>query len=56
MICPIDTTGHGVLLSLAVGLASVAMTFPSRDAMIGRWRGVALLLLYAAFIGFMLNR
>lgn len=49
LIHPIAVAGSAVLVGLGFGVAAVLLTFPL-DGRIGRARGVALLLLYAAFV------
>lgn len=56
IICPISTAGRGVVISLAVGLLTVAMTYPPRSGFIGRTRGILLLLVYAAYVAVVLQR
>lgn len=56
VICPISTTGHEVAISLAVGLLTVAMIFPSRAGFIGRDRGALLLAMYVGYVMVMLKK
>ena len=55
-ICPIATAGRGVVISLLVGLVSVAMTYPPRGGLIGRRRGLVLLGVYLAYVTAVLQR
>lgn len=50
MIQPFAVKGREILPSFAFGLISVLLILPSRAGHLGRWRGFALLLAYAAFI------
>jgi cation:H+ antiporter len=55
-ICPISTAGRAPLLSLLAGLAVVAITYPFGDAVLGRLRGVLLLLTYVAYVLLVVQR
>jgi Ca2+/Na+ antiporter len=49
IICPVSAAGQQVTVSLAAGILTTAMTFPSRQGFIGRSRGVLLLAIYLAW-------
>jgi cation:H+ antiporter len=51
LITPITFSPHLVFAPLLVGLVTTALTLPTRDGHIARWRGVVLLGLYALFVG-----
>ncbi len=50
VICPIQVAARNVAWTLGFGVATTLLTFPRRDGLMPRWRGFALLVLYAAFI------
>jgi hypothetical protein len=50
MIHPIDAPPGEVALTLAAGLVALLLLLPNRNGLIGRGRGVGLLLVYAGFI------
>ncbi|MBK7998821.1 MAG: sodium:calcium antiporter [Verrucomicrobia bacterium] len=50
VICPIHVELREVRWALGFGVLSTLLTFPRRDGLIPRWRGVVLLALYAAFV------
>ncbi|MHB9133010.1 MAG: calcium/sodium antiporter [Armatimonadota bacterium] len=49
IIHPIPVNWHEARVALLFGIVTVAMTWPSRQGIIQRWRGGVLLLLYALF-------
>lgn len=49
-ICPIQVAAGPVGLALGFGVIATLVTFPRRDNLIPRWRGVVLLALYAAYM------
>ena len=49
-ISPIEINASEVAPALVVGVASLALTYPPPSGLIGRWRGLMLLGLYAAYI------
>lgn len=51
VIHPIVVDWRDILVALAFGLATLAVTFPARSGYIGRARGALLLGLYAAYVG-----
>jgi len=55
-ICPIRVAPREVGWTLGFGVITTVMTFPQRDSLIPRWRGLALLALYLAFIVAVLRR
>lgn len=56
IICPISTVQSGVLLSLSIGLATVAMVYPPHNGIISRLRGGLLLLIYVAYVVLVFQR
>ena len=50
MICPIAVVWREVLVTLAFGIVTVALTWPPRHGFIHRKRGVLLVALYAGYI------
>jgi len=50
VICPIQVHLNNVRWALGFGVLTTLLTFPRRDGLIPRWRGVVLLSLYAAFV------
>lgn len=50
VIHPITVAWHEVVVALVFGLVALAFTYPSRTGLIGRCRGVLLLVLYAAYL------
>lgn len=54
-IAPIAITVQEVAPALVLGLAAVALTYPSASGVIGRWRGVILLGVYAAYLAAMVQ-
>jgi cation:H+ antiporter len=56
VICPIHVAIHEVGWVIGFGVVSMLLAFPRRDGLIPRWRGLALLLLYAAFVGVVLRQ
>ncbi len=50
IICPIAVNRGQAAVALAVGLLSILLSIPDRRGWIGRWRGVALLALYVAYV------
>jgi cation:H+ antiporter len=56
LICPIQVATRQVGWALGFGVVTTILTFPRRDGMIPRWRGLALLALYAAFVVAVLRR
>jgi cation:H+ antiporter len=50
IIRPITVSWREVLVALLVGLVAVAITYPGRSGLIGRRRGVILLLLYSVYL------
>lgn len=54
VIRPIQVHRTEVLMALAFGVVALACTYPTRDGLIRRWRGVLLLLLYAVYLGVIL--
>lgn len=50
VICPIQVDLNNVRWALGFGVLTTLLTFPRRDGLIPRWRGVALLALYAVFV------
>jgi len=54
-IAPIEITVGEVAPALILGLASVALTYPPASGVIGRWRGLILIGVYAAYIIAMLQ-
>lgn len=55
MINPIQVGWREVAAALAFGLVVLLPVFPSRDGMIGRRRGVLLLVLYVVYLGIILQ-
>lgn len=55
VICPIQVATLQVGWALGFGVVTTVLTFPRRDGMIPRWRGLALLALYAAFMAAVLR-
>jgi cation:H+ antiporter len=55
-IYPIAISWRDVAVALALGLLTVAFTFPARDGFIERRRGVLLLALYAVYLTAILQR
>jgi cation:H+ antiporter len=49
-IAPIEITIEEVAPALILGLASLALTYPPPSGVIGRWRGLMLLGVYAAYL------
>lgn len=49
-ISPIGISVQEVAPALILGLASVALTYPPPSGVIGRWRGLILLAVYAAYV------
>jgi cation:H+ antiporter len=56
VICPIQVATRQVGWALGFGVVTTVLTFPRRDGKIPRWRGLALLTLYAAFMAAVLRR
>ena len=56
MIHPIIVPWREVAIALAFGIATLAFTFPTSGGFLGRKRGVLLLLLYGAYIAFILKQ
>jgi cation:H+ antiporter len=54
MIHPIPVAGGEVFAALAFGVTAVTLTWPTRQATIGRTRGALLLMLYAAYVAIVL--
>lgn len=52
-IAPIEITLQEVAPALVLGLVALALTYPTTSGVIGRWRGVILLGIYAAYIAVM---
>jgi cation:H+ antiporter len=50
VLCPIQVNPLEVGWVLGFGVVSTALTFPLRDDLIPRWRGLILLLVYAAYV------
>ena len=50
LIHPIPVNTASVVMTLAFGIAAVALAFPARDGAIGRGRGFLLLLLYVGYL------
>ncbi len=50
VICPIVITFREILPAIIFGIITVALTYPTRDGMINRWRGFLLLALYSVYI------
>lgn len=50
VICPIQVELNNVRWALGFGVLTTLLTFPRRDGLIPRWRGVVLLSLYAVFV------
>ena len=55
MICPIRVAWREVAVALVFGLLAAAYTFPARNGLIGRTRGVVLLLLYGLYLAIILQ-
>jgi cation:H+ antiporter len=53
MICPISVDLREVAVALVFGLLAAACTFPARGGLIGRRRGIVLLLLYGLYLAFL---
>lgn len=49
-ISPIEINASEVAPALVVGVVSLALTYPPPSGLIGRWRGLMLLSIYAAYI------
>jgi cation:H+ antiporter len=49
-ITPISVPLAAAAPALVLGLVAVALTYPSRSGMIGRWRGGMLLAVYAVYL------
>ena len=49
-ISPIEITIREVAPALILGLAAVALTYPPSSGVIGRWRGLILIGVYAAYL------
>jgi cation:H+ antiporter len=49
-ITPINVSLSSAAPALIFGFAAVALTYPSRSGFIPRWRGAALLIIYAAYV------
>jgi cation:H+ antiporter len=49
-ICPISVDWREVVVALVFGLLAVVCTFPARNGLIGRGRGVVLLLVYGLYL------
>ena len=56
IICPITVGWREVATTLTFGLLALLFTYPTRKGFIGRRRGVLLLVLYAVFLGTLLQR
>lgn len=56
VICPIHVATREVGWVLGFGVVTMLMAFPRRDGLVPRWRGIALLALYAAFVGVVLRQ
>lgn len=50
IICPITLVKREVMTAVLFGVATIVLVFPTRAGIIGRWRGVVLLLLYFVFV------
>jgi cation:H+ antiporter len=50
VLCPIVVPFHEIALTLAVGVVTVALVYPTRGGMIGRGRGFLLLAFYVAYV------
>jgi hypothetical protein len=49
-ITPITVSLGSAAPALVFGFVAVALTYPSRSSFIPRWRGAALLILYATYV------
>lgn len=56
ILCPIRVSWREVTVACAFGLAAILMIWPSRDGTISRIRGIALILLYGAYLTMVLGR
>ncbi|MGA0853999.1 MAG: sodium:calcium antiporter [Luteolibacter sp.] len=56
MICPIDVSGWQIKITLITGLLTVLMLVPSRRGFIGRSHGIGLLIVYVAYVTFVLRK
>jgi len=54
-IHPITVPWREVAIALIFGVLALAFTFPARSGLIERWRGVLLLVLYAVYLGAVLQ-
>ncbi|MFA5898259.1 MAG: hypothetical protein WC829_04015, partial [Hyphomicrobium sp.] len=54
-ISPIAISMQEVAPALVLGLVAVALTYPAASGMIGRWRGVLLLGVYATYLAAMIQ-
>jgi cation:H+ antiporter len=54
-IAPITIGIQEVAPALVLGLAALALTYPPATGVIGRWRGILLLGIYAAYLATMLQ-
>ncbi|OGV61773.1 MAG: sodium:calcium antiporter [Lentisphaerae bacterium RIFOXYA12_FULL_48_11] len=50
IICPIVISFREVAMALSFGIATVILTYPTRNGMISRWRGMVLLVLYIVYV------
>ena len=56
IICPITVAWRQVAITLLFGLVALLVTYPTRKGFIERRRGVLLLVLYAVYLGTILQR
>jgi len=56
IICPITVEWREVAITLMFGLMALVFTYPTRGGFIERRRGVLLLVLYAVYLGTILQR
>jgi cation:H+ antiporter len=56
IITPMTVHWQELVVGLGFGAITVALIFPARDGLIGRWRGALLLALYVVYIATILTR
>jgi cation:H+ antiporter len=56
ILSPITVHWQELIVGLGFGAITMALIFPARDGLIGRWRGALLLALYMVYLSTILTR